>query len=103
MLMLIIPTVFYAPFRTAFMEPRTSNTLFAIETMSDILLVVDIIITFLTPFERADGSMETNAKKVARNYVLGAFFMDFIACFPTQAMELKLRQFEFFDEKVSLS
>lgn len=100
MLGLITYTIAYAPFRTAFMRPETSSVLFAFEMMTDLLLAMDIFISFFCPYERMDGSLETNAKKVAKNYLLGSFFFDLVAVFPTEMFEQFAKSF---DGKVSLS
>ena len=84
MIILTTYTVAYAPYRTAFMNPKTSNLLYAFETICDLLFFFDIFISFLTPYERIDSSFERNYKKISRHYIFGALFFDIIAMVPTQ-------------------
>ena len=83
MIGLIAYTVIYAPYRTAFMIPETSTVLYIFETMTDLLLLVDVVLSFLTHYERLDGTYETNIKKMTKNYVLGSLLFDLVAVFPT--------------------
>jgi len=87
MMFLVIYTVMYAPYRTAFMSYSSSDILFLFETVTDLLLFIDIFITLLTPFERVDGSLECNHLKIRANYIFGAFLFDIIAILPTQIFE----------------
>ena len=57
------------PFRVSFHTSPTSEFLFAFETMTDVVLFLDIIITFFTPYQRIDGSFENNNRKIARRYM----------------------------------
>lgn len=54
----------------------------------DILFGIDIIVNFITPYEKYDGSLQTNHKKIAKSYFFGAFSIDFIACIPVQALTI---------------
>jgi len=90
MIVLTTYTVGYAPYRTAFMNPKTSNLLYAFETICDLLFFTDIFVSFLTPFERVDGSLEQNYKKVSRKYIFGALFFDMVATLPTQFFSTSL-------------
>jgi CRP-like cAMP-binding protein len=87
MVLLVAYTGIYAPFRTAFMSYQSSDTLFAFETITDILLLMDIFITFATPYERMDGSLECNWQKIRKNYVMSYFFFDVVAIIPFQVLE----------------
>jgi len=87
MMLLILYTIAYAPYRTAFMKPTSSDALFYFETLSDFLMVVDIFISFLTPYERMDGSLECNFRKISRHYIYSDLFSDLVAIFPTQFFE----------------
>lgn len=51
MIGLILLTIGYAPYRTAFMLPETGWELYVFETFTDVLFVIDVIIGFLTPYE----------------------------------------------------
>lgn len=87
MVMLVLYTIAYAPYRTAFMKPASSDTLFYFEAMSDFLLLLDILFSFLTPYERLDGTLECNFKKITRHYVYGDMFSDIVAITPTEFFE----------------
>jgi hypothetical protein len=55
----------------------------------DALFAVDIIVNFLTPFEKYDKSYEKDLKKIAIHYLgSGAFLIDLIAAFPYQLFEV---------------
>ena len=82
MLFALFYTATYSPYRVAFYSD-TTDFLLVFETGIDILFIMDLIITFLTPFERKDGSYESRPKKIASNYICGAFFIDFFASIPT--------------------
>ena len=55
-----------------------------VQTFIDFLFVIDILVSFVTPFERHDGTFETNFKKISRNYSLGNLTFDLIAIIPFQ-------------------
>ena len=80
-------TATYAPYRTAFMYNDASFFLFAFETMTDLIFLADIFITFISATERVDGSYETTLKRLARNYIFGFLFIDLCSVFPTQIFE----------------
>lgn len=86
-LIILLYTATYAPFKVAFMPGDSSNILFIFETIVDILFIADIFVMFFTPYERADSSLECRHKKIAKNYFLGAFVIDIVASFPTQYFE----------------
>lgn len=86
MLLALIYTASYSPFRVAFYTD-SSDLLMVIETFIDALFIIDIILMFFVPFERSDGSYESRFKKIALNYILGGFLIDVIASFPTQIFE----------------
>jgi hypothetical protein len=75
------------PFRVSFHTSPTSTGLFAFETMTDVVLFLDIIITFFTPYQRIDGSYENNNRKIARRYMQTYFLVDFFVIVPTQFFE----------------
>ena len=54
--------------------------------MIDGLFFCDIIVNFMSAFDHADGSVETNLKVIALNYIKSWFFLDIIATFPTDAL-----------------
>ena len=48
----------------------------------DIAFIIDIFINFLSSYEKDDGKIVQNFKKIAINYLTGFFWIDFIASFP---------------------
>jgi len=80
---MIIYTAFYAPFRTAFMNYESSAFLLMFETVTDGLMAFDIILSFLLPYERNDGSIERNVKMIAKRYIKEFLLIDIIAILPT--------------------
>ena len=84
---LLLYTATYSPYRTAFMADDFSQLYFVFELCVDSLFFLDIIISFLTPFQMRDDEYEYDSKKIANNYLLGPFFIDVIAILPTWAFE----------------
>ena len=70
LIILLLYTATYAPYRTAFMYNDASLMLFAFEMISDLIFLADIFITFISATERIDGSYETNYKRIARSYII---------------------------------
>ena len=52
----------------------------------DAVFVMDIIINFISAYERIDGSYEYNWKKIAINYITGFFLIDLVATLPFEAL-----------------
>jgi len=52
------------------------------ENLIDITFAIDIIINFLTAYERSDGEMEYRLKRICINYISGFFWIDFLSIFP---------------------
>jgi hypothetical protein len=90
LLILLMYTGTYSPYRTAFISEPASPILLIFENVMDVFFAVDIIVNFITPFERYDKSFERDHKKIAIFYIgSGAFFIDVIAAFPFQIFEAK--------------
>lgn len=49
---------------------------------------MDIFVTFLSPYERFDGTFEGNIKKISTHYIKSQLLIDVVACFPTWVLEL---------------
>jgi hypothetical protein len=86
MLLALIYTATYSPFRVAFYT-ESSNALLIFETIIDTLFIIDLVLMFFVPYERQDGSYESRFKKIGTNYICGGFWIDCVACFPTQLFE----------------
>ena len=81
MIVLLLYTATYVPYRITFLEVEEDYGW--LETTIDILFGIDIFINFLTPYEKFNGTYQYSLKKIARNYIFGAFFIDVIATVPT--------------------
>ncbi len=70
------------PFRVSFHTTPTSAELFAWETFTDIVLALDIFVTFFTPYQRIDGSFEKSNVKIARKYMHTFLVVDCLVVIP---------------------
>jgi len=59
----------------------------------DLLFFIDIFLSFLTPYERPDGTYEYNFKKISRHYSLSQLPIDVFAAFPTHFLEEGAEEF----------
>lgn len=71
------------PFRVSFHTDSTSKSLFAWETFTDTILLIDILVSLFSPYERIDGSYERNNMKIAKRYLRTYLIMDIIVILPT--------------------
>ena len=71
------------PARQAFSDDYAEHPFFdALDLVIDILFWVDIVINFISAYEKYEGVYEYRLKKIAKNYILGYFALDFVATFP---------------------
>ena len=82
MIFILIYLATVAPWRVAFLREEPSLFMFILEWVIDGLFMVDIVITFFSPFERYNGTLELRLKKIAYKYVSTGFVVDFVASFP---------------------
>ena len=87
MIVILIYIATIAPYRVAFGEEATELWLIIFDYTVDSLFVIDIVLNFLTPFERDTGSQEVRLKYIAKRYLLSGFAVDFMASFPTQVLQ----------------
>ena len=66
------------------MEDSEETSLEIVDYFTDMLFIVDIFINFLTAYESDDGEIVYHKKKIAKNYLKGWFWIDFISSFPVQ-------------------
>ena len=61
-------TATYMPYKTCFID---NDTIFGalVDWLVDILFVSDIFVQFISAFENKDGTIETNLKTIASDYV----------------------------------
>ena len=85
---LLIYNATSTPFRVAFHTSKSSNFLVSFELFMDFIFFIDIVLSFMIPYQRIDGSYEENLNKIAKRYVRHEIFFDLIAAFPTVAFEI---------------
>lgn len=87
-ILILFYTATYGPYRTAFGgDSDTVGFLRYFDYLVDGMFITDIFVTFLTPYERFDASLVYSHKRIAKNYILGAFVVDVVASFPTEIIE----------------
>jgi hypothetical protein len=84
---LLIYNAIATPYRVAFHSTRSSKALITFEIFTDIVFLLDIMVSNFTPYQRIDGSYEENLRKIARRYTQQDLFFDTIAVFPTVLFE----------------
>lgn len=88
MIILLLYTATFVPYKISFADDVGGNGATNFDLMVDILFGIDIIVNFITPYEKYDGSLQTSYKKIATRYFFGAFFIDFIACIPVEVLTI---------------
>lgn len=88
MIVLLLYTATFVPYKISFKDDIHESGASQFDLLVDILFGMDIIVNFITPYEKYDGSLQTNHKKIARGYFFGAFFIDFVACIPMQVFTI---------------
>lgn len=80
---LAIWNAIYIPFDVAFKPPvsETPGMIF-FNAFIDFNFTIDIILTFRTTYYDKDRQEVFNSKKIALNYLMGRFFIDFISTVP---------------------
>ena len=69
------------PYRVSFKEFDDINWII-IDTLFDLFFLFDIVLNFLTAFIDEDGKLVYKYKKIAKAYIRGTFFIDFISIIP---------------------
>ena len=87
MILLLLYTATYVPYKTAFID-ETSRGLFYFEILVDGLFFLDVIINFISAYERSDTTIEKNGVVIVKSYLKTWFFLDLVACIPFQLMEV---------------
>jgi hypothetical protein len=85
----LVYTALFTPFEVALLPPTfwgPKDILLVrwwLNRIIDLLFLMDMMITCLTPFKTNDGYMwERSNRKIIENYLRGWFFPDFLALFP---------------------
>jgi hypothetical protein len=74
----------YTPFRVSFFTEPESSFVLVYETITDMALFMDVVISFFTPYQRIDGSFELNNMKIARRYMYTWMIKDMLVILPTE-------------------
>lgn len=94
---LLLYTAIYMPYRISFIDDDNTFQM-VLDWSIDSLFFIDIIITFFSAYEEADGYIESNWKKIAITYVRSWFFLDLLACFPFQVLDTKGNDSDYSDQ-----
>lgn len=89
MLVLLMYVASIVPFNVCFNQP-TENVTFGdvFDAFVDFLFFIDILVNFLSAYEDpASGTLVTDLKKIASNYISSWFFLDLVAVLPIQFFE----------------
>ena len=78
---LLVYTAIFVPYKIAFIE-EAGAFLEGMEATVDILFGVDIVVNFISAVEDSSGKLIIDHKTIAKNYMSGWFWLDFLACFP---------------------
>lgn len=87
---LLFYTAVFTPYRISFMDDKNTS-LDLVDNFTDMLFITDILINFLTAFEADDGEIIYYKKEIAKNYLKGWFWIDFISSFPIQFIFLSFQ------------
>ncbi|XXQ38853.1 Cyclic nucleotide-binding domain-containing protein [Plasmodiophora brassicae] len=76
---LLLNTVIVLPIRVAFHPDDPESTL---DIVIDFLYLADLLLTFFTAYEGADGDLIVSLKRIATRYLTGWFLIDLLASLP---------------------
>jgi potassium voltage-gated channel Eag-related subfamily H protein 7 len=78
---MLIETCLMTPFNVAFVDD-SSWLLISIETFTDVVFVIDILMNFRFSYMNDQFELVSNKDKIAFHYLKTWFFIDFLSCFP---------------------
>lgn len=83
-MLMAIFNCFAIPLQVAFKPPAMSKLYFRlINSVVDICFVIDLVITFRTTYiHQKTGNEIINPRTIAKDYLKGRFWIDFLATFP---------------------
>jgi hypothetical protein len=84
-ILMLCYTATLAPFRIAFYDDTGSfwsKFYNYFDTFVDLVFAIDIIINFISVYEKPNGKYEYKLKNIALNYLTGFFLIDFVATVP---------------------
>jgi ABC-type antimicrobial peptide transport system permease subunit len=84
MLVLLLYVASIVPYNVCFNQPTDHLTIGDIfDGFIDFLFFIDIIVNFISAYEDpASGTLVTDLKKIASNYIGSWFFLDLVAVMP---------------------
>ena len=84
----LLYTATISPYQVAFVQAdEVTIGQHLINILIDIFFIVDLILTFYTPFKKYDETFEMNRKKITTHYIKSTFVIDLLACLPTEFFE----------------
>ena len=83
MIILLLFTAVYVPFRIAYLE-EIDTTLTIIEYVVDAFFFIDILINFFTAYYNSNNELVTDKFMIAKRYLRTWFLIDLIGCIPIQ-------------------
>jgi Ion transport protein len=87
MMLLLLYTATYVPFKTAFVDesPQYVNN---IEFAIDSLFFIDIVVNFISAYENAEKNIEFRLSYISWMYIRTWFLFDVFSCIPFQYLDL---------------
>ena len=88
LVLLIIFYLLLVPMRLAFSETSSSDFItgkrgwFSLDVYADIVFILDILFSFITPLRNQDGELLYDRREIGRTYCKGWFWIDLAASFP---------------------
>ena len=86
MMLLVIYTGTYIPYKTAFID-NSSETVNTVELSIDSLFIIDIIVNFISAYEDNERNIEFRFFRIASKYIMSWFVFDVISCIPFQYLD----------------
>lgn len=83
MLLLIIYSITFVPYKVAFWESETDFSS-GVDLTIDTLFFIDIIVTFFSAYIDSEGQLITKSKTIVVSYLKTWFLTDLVACVPLQ-------------------
>jgi hypothetical protein len=78
---LLIYTAIFVPYKSCFLD-SSNDYLYYLDMLIDVMFLIDIIVTFFSVTKMSDGQYITNRATIAKDYILGWFFIDVVTTFP---------------------
>jgi len=87
-ILLLLYTATWMPYQICFIDEPSKGLMLVFEYFIDSLFAMDIILNFISAYERADGAIEFRQKYIAINYLKLWFIIDVTAIIPLQVFEV---------------